>query len=110
MQQMKVFKEKPKYPPSQSQAVLVDVSPDDYSYKQSVINLFRNFPFVLLLISYGIMTGIFYSVSTLLNQMIVTHYVGEEVNAGRIGLTLVVAGMVGSIICGLWLDHTKTYK
>uniref|UniRef100_A0A8D2IRM5 Feline leukemia virus subgroup C cellular receptor 1 n=1 Tax=Varanus komodoensis TaxID=61221 RepID=A0A8D2IRM5_VARKO len=35
---------------------------------------------------------------------------GEEVNAGRIGLTLVVAGMVGSIICGLWLDHTKTYK
>lgn len=42
--------------------------------------------------------------------MIVTHYEGEEVNAGRIGLTLVVAGMVGSIICGLWLDYTKTYK
>lgn len=139
----------------------------------------------------GIMTGAFYSVSTLLNQMIVTHYEvssldliflfltvhlqrlylfcrcyvcsdiwfllylctvsctiqlwesqeclfalmtakrseldsewkqvinehhinicwkGEEVNAGRIGLTLVVAGMVGSIICGLWLDYTKTYK
>lgn len=34
----------------------------------------------------------------------------QELNAGRIGLTLVVAGMVGSIICGLWLDHTKTYK
>lgn len=34
----------------------------------------------------------------------------QEVNAGRIGLTLVVAGMVGSIICGLWLDYTKTYK
>ena len=31
-------------------------------------------------------------------------------NAGRIGLTLVVAGMVGSILCGLWLDYTKTYK
>ncbi|XP_062980109.1 heme transporter FLVCR1 [Elgaria multicarinata webbii] len=105
-----VFKEKPKYPPSQSQAVLLDVSPNDYSYKQSIINLFRNLPFVLLLISYGIMTGAFYSVSTLLNQMVVTHYEGQEVNAGRIGLTLVVAGMVGSIICGLWLDYTKTYK
>ncbi|XP_077194881.1 choline/ethanolamine transporter FLVCR1 [Paroedura picta] len=105
-----VFKEKPKYPPSQSQAALLQVSAEDYSYKQSIINLFRNFPFVLLLISYGIMTGAFYSVSTLLNQMVVTHYVGEEVNAGRIGLTLVVAGMVGSIICGLWLDCTKTYK
>ncbi|XP_070590541.1 choline/ethanolamine transporter FLVCR1 isoform X1 [Erythrolamprus reginae] len=105
-----VFKEKPKYPPSQSQAVLQDPSPKDHSYKQSILNLFRNVPFILLLISYGIMTGAFYSVSTLLNQMILTHYEGEEINAGRIGLTLVVAGMVGSIICGLWLDYTKTYK
>ncbi|XP_032071956.1 feline leukemia virus subgroup C receptor-related protein 1 [Thamnophis elegans] len=105
-----VFKEKPKYPPSQSQAVLLDPSSKDHSYKQSILNLFRNFPFILLLISYGIMTGAFYSVSTLLNQMILAHYEGEEINAGRIGLTLVVAGMVGSIICGLWLDHTKTYK
>ncbi|NXT95257.1 FLVC1 protein, partial [Anhinga rufa] len=105
-----VFEEKPKYPPSHSQAVLQTLPPEDYSYKQSIINLFKNIPFVLLLISYGIMTGAFYSVSTLLNQMIVTYYEGEEMNAGRIGLTLVVAGMVGSIICGLWLDFTKTYK
>ncbi|KAJ7407031.1 Feline leukemia virus subgroup C receptor-related protein 1 [Willisornis vidua] len=105
-----VFEEKPKYPPSHSQAVLQTIPPEDYSYKQSITNLFKNTAFVLLLISYGIMTGAFYSVSTLLNQMILTHYEGEEVNAGRIGLTLVVAGMVGSIICGLWLDYTKTYK
>ncbi|KAG7231465.1 hypothetical protein INR49_011660 [Caranx melampygus] len=70
----------------------------------------KNKAFVLLLISYGIMTGSFYSVSTLLNQMIITCYENQELNAGRIGLTLVVAGMVGSILCGLWLDHTKTYK
>ncbi|XP_053568438.1 feline leukemia virus subgroup C receptor-related protein 1 [Bombina bombina] len=105
-----VFKEKPKIPPSQSQAVLQDNSAETYSYKSSIINLFRNVPFVLLLVSYGVMTGSFYSVSTLLNQMITHHYPGEEVNAGRIGLTLVVAGMVGSIICGFWLDYTKTYK
>ncbi|XP_004387587.1 heme transporter FLVCR1 isoform X1 [Trichechus manatus latirostris] len=104
------FKEKPQYPPSQAQAALQDSPPEDYSYKKSIRNLFKNVPFVLLLITYGIMTGAFYSVSTLLNQMILTHYEGEEVNAGRIGLTLVVAGMVGSIICGLWLDYTKTYK
>ncbi len=35
---------------------------------------------------------------------------GEEVNAGRIGLTLVIAGVAGSLICGIWLDKTKTYK
>ncbi|XP_038667187.1 feline leukemia virus subgroup C receptor-related protein 1 isoform X2 [Scyliorhinus canicula] len=104
-----VFKEKPPLPPSQSQAVLLD-TPDDYSYKQSIINLFRNVPFVLLLLSYGILTGSYYSVGTLLNQMIITYYEGEELNAGRIGLTLVVSGMVGSIIAGFWVDRTKTYK
>uniref|UniRef100_A0A8C2MU85 Choline/ethanolamine transporter FLVCR1 n=2 Tax=Cricetulus griseus TaxID=10029 RepID=A0A8C2MU85_CRIGR len=105
-----VFTEKPLLPPSQAQAALRDSPPVEYSYKISIWNLFRNIPFVLLLLSYGIMTGAFYSVSTLLNQMILTYYEGEEVNAGRIGLTLVVAGMVGSILCGLWLDYTKTYK
>ncbi|XP_029449086.1 feline leukemia virus subgroup C receptor-related protein 1 [Rhinatrema bivittatum] len=105
-----VFKEKPKLPPSQAQAVLRGSLPEDYSYKQSIINLFKNIPFVLLLISYGILTGSFYSISTLLNQMIIFHYEEEEVNAGRIGLTLVLAGMVGSIVCGFWLDYTKTYK
>nr|XP_019593650.1 PREDICTED: feline leukemia virus subgroup C receptor-related protein 1 [Rhinolophus sinicus] len=104
------FKEKPQYPPSQARAALQDSPPEEYSYKKSIWNLFKNIPFVLLLITYGIMTGVFYSVSTLLNQIILTYYEGEEVNAGRIGLTLVVAGMVGSILCGLWLDYTKTYK
>ncbi|XP_021456157.2 feline leukemia virus subgroup C receptor-related protein 1 [Oncorhynchus mykiss] len=105
-----VMEDRPPLPPSQAQAVLLDCAPEDYSYRQSIINLFKNKPFILLLISYGIMTGSFYSVSTLLNQMIMACYENQELNAGRIGLTLVVAGMVGSIICGLWLDHTKTYK
>ncbi|XP_018538466.1 feline leukemia virus subgroup C receptor-related protein 1 [Lates calcarifer] len=105
-----VIKDRPTLPPSQAQAVLPDTPPEDYSYKQSILNLIKNKAFVLLLISYGIMTGSFYSVSTLLNQMIMACYENQELNAGRIGLTLVVAGMVGSILCGLWLDHTKTYK
>ncbi|NP_001009302.1 feline leukemia virus subgroup C receptor-related protein 1 [Felis catus] len=104
------FKEKPQYPPSQAQAALQNSPPAKYSYKKSIRNLFRNVPFVLLLITYGIITGAFYSVSTLLNQMILTYYKGEEVSAGKIGLTLVVAGMVGSILCGFWLDYTKIYK
>ncbi|XP_028252814.1 choline/ethanolamine transporter FLVCR1 [Parambassis ranga] len=105
-----VVKDRPPLPPSQAQAVLPDSPPEDYSYKQSIINLIKNKAFVLLLVTYGIMTGSFYSVSTLLNQMIMACYENQELNAGRIGLTLVVAGMVGSILCGLWLDHTKTYK
>ncbi|MED6291067.1 Feline leukemia virus subgroup C cellular receptor, partial [Characodon lateralis] len=105
-----VIKDRPPLPPSQAQAVLPGSLLEDYSYRQSIINLIKNKAFVLLLISYGILTGSFYSISTLLNQIIIKHFADQELNAGRIGLTLVVAGMVGSILCGLWLDHTKTYK
>lgn len=47
------FKEKPQYPPSQARAALQDSPPEEYSYKKSIWNLFKNIPFVLLLITYG---------------------------------------------------------
>ncbi|KAM6916938.1 choline/ethanolamine transporter flvcr2a [Lycodopsis pacificus] len=105
-----VFQEKPEIPPTQAQAQARNIPPGDYSYMASISNLLRNKPFMLLVVSYGLNVGSFYSISTLLNRMIIEHYPGEEVNAGRIGLTIVVAGMAGSLICGIWLDRTKTYK
>ncbi|XP_020649571.3 choline/ethanolamine transporter FLVCR2 isoform X6 [Pogona vitticeps] len=65
---------------------------------------------LFLLVIFGLNTGCFYALSTMLNRMVVINYPGEEQNAGRIGLTIVVAGMVGALITGLWLDRTKTYK
>ncbi|XP_054469874.1 feline leukemia virus subgroup C receptor-related protein 2 [Anoplopoma fimbria] len=105
-----VFQEKPEIPPTQAQAQARNIPPDGYSYKASFLGLMCNKPFMLLLVSYGLNVGSFYSISTLLNRMIIDSYPGEEVNAGRIGLTIVAAGMAGSLICGIWLDRTKTYK
>ncbi|XP_060739414.1 heme transporter FLVCR2 isoform X2 [Tachysurus vachellii] len=105
-----VFQERPSLPPSQSQASVRLIPTESYSYSSSILRLLRNTPFILLLISYGLNVGCFYAVGTLLNQMIIKHFPGEEVNAGRIGLTIVIAGMIGSLICGIWLDRTKTYK
>nr|XP_038036152.1 feline leukemia virus subgroup C receptor-related protein 2 isoform X4 [Anas platyrhynchos] len=105
-----VFKEKPPYPPSQAQALIQSRPTVEYSYVQSILRLLRNTSFVLLMVTYGLNTGCFYSLSTLLNRMVIHHYPGEEVNAGRIGLTLVLSGMAGALISGLWLDRTKTYK
>ncbi|XP_042357308.1 feline leukemia virus subgroup C receptor-related protein 2 isoform X2 [Plectropomus leopardus] len=105
-----VFQEKPEIPPSQAQAQARSIPPEEYSYTASILRLLRNKPFMLLVVSYGLNVGCFYSISTLLNRMIIDHYPGEEVNAGRIGLTIVIAGMAGSLICGIWLDKTKTYK
>uniref|UniRef100_A0A670IGI6 FLVCR choline and putative heme transporter 2 n=2 Tax=Podarcis muralis TaxID=64176 RepID=A0A670IGI6_PODMU len=105
-----VFKEKPAHPPSRAQALIHTASPEEYSYLQSIVRLFRNVNFVLLIVSYGLNTGCFYALSTLLTRMVISHYKDEQLNAGRIGLTIVVAGMVGALITGLWLDRTKTYK
>ncbi|XP_077598396.1 choline/ethanolamine transporter flvcr2b [Stigmatopora nigra] len=105
-----VFQEQPELPPTQAQATARSIPPEDYSYTASILRLLRNKPFILLIVTYGLNVGCFYAVGTLLNRMIIEHYPGEEVNAGRIGLTIVIAGMVGSLICGLWLDRTKTYK
>lgn len=105
-----IFQEKPELPPSQAQAQARNIPPDEYSYIASIKRLLHNKSFMLLMISYGLNVGTFYAVSTLLNRMIIDHYPGEEVNAGRIGLTIVIAGMMGSLICGIWLDKTKTYK
>ncbi|XP_044292820.1 feline leukemia virus subgroup C receptor-related protein 2 isoform X1 [Varanus komodoensis] len=105
-----VFREKPPYPPSRAQALIHSAAPEEYSYLQSIRRLFRNVNFVLLIVTYGLNTGCFYALSTLLNRMVIAHYPGEELNAGRIGVTIVVSGMVGALICGIWLDRTKTYK
>ncbi|XP_026197174.1 feline leukemia virus subgroup C receptor-related protein 2 isoform X2 [Anabas testudineus] len=105
-----LFQERPELPPTQAQATARSIPPEQYSYIASICRLLRNWPFILLIITYGLNVGCFYAVSTLLNRMIIEHYPGEEVNAGRIGLTIVIAGMVGSLICGVWLDKTKTYK
>ncbi|XP_062406213.1 heme transporter FLVCR2-like isoform X4 [Sardina pilchardus] len=105
-----VFQEQPEIPPTQSQVTARSIPPEEYSYMASIKRLLCNKPFILLIISYGLNVGCFYAVGTLLNRMIIEYYPGEEVNAGRIGLTIVIAGMVGSLICGIWLDRTKTYK
>ncbi|XP_063079524.1 heme transporter FLVCR2-like isoform X1 [Engraulis encrasicolus] len=105
-----VFQDQPDIPPTQSQVTARAIPPEEYSYMASIKRLVCNRPFILLVISYGLNVGCFYAVSTLLNRMIIEYYPGEEVNAGRIGLTIVIAGMVGSLICGIWLDRTKTYK
>uniref|UniRef100_A0A8C0FCY4 FLVCR heme transporter 2 n=1 Tax=Bubo bubo TaxID=30461 RepID=A0A8C0FCY4_BUBBB len=105
-----VFKEKPPHPPSRAQALIQSRPTEEYSYMQSILRLLRNANFLLLMVTYGLNTGCFYALSTLLNRMVIRHYPGEEVNAGRIGLTIILSGMVGALISGIWLDRTKAYK
>ncbi|XP_078656160.1 choline/ethanolamine transporter flvcr2a-like [Branchiostoma floridae x Branchiostoma belcheri] len=103
------FREKPPIPPSPAQATIAETDAE-YSYLGSIKRLMKSVPFVLLVITYGINTGSFYAISTLLNQVVLSKYPGEEVNVGRIGLTIVLTGLLGSVLCGIWLDRTRTFK
>ncbi|KAB7499841.1 40S ribosomal protein S20 [Armadillidium nasatum] len=72
--------------------------------------LMRNRNYVLLLLSYGMNVGVFYGISTLLNQTVLQYFPGQTKSAGQIGLLIVIAGMFGSVVCGIILDKTAKFK
>lgn len=43
-------------------------------------------------------------------QIVLLYYPGHELDAGRIGLCIVLAGMMGSVCCGIVLDKTHRFK
>ncbi|XP_070190522.1 choline/ethanolamine transporter flvcr2a-like isoform X2 [Littorina saxatilis] len=103
------FQKEPPCPPSRAQQQQLELEVNA-NYGKSLLKLFRNKGFFVLMISYGMNTGSFYAVSTLLNNIILEYYPGEEENAGRIGLTLVLTGILGAVAGGIWLDKTRTFK
>lgn len=104
------FKSAPPLPPSPAQAVQRENTGSNENFFLSIKRLFTNVGYLLLLLSYGINVGIFYAISTLLNQIILVYFPGHEKDAGRIGLTIVCAGMLGSVVCGIILDKTHKFK
>lgn len=66
--------------------------------------------FVLLVVGYGLNVGVFYAISTVLNQMIAPNWQNASALTGRLGLVMVVSGMFGSIISGYILDRTHMYR
>ncbi|XP_064617494.1 heme transporter FLVCR2-like isoform X2 [Liolophura sinensis] len=103
------FKEQPPRPPSRAQQLAVQ-SLANTNYIQSLKNLLRHRGFIILVFAYGFNTGSFYAVSTLLNTLVLNYFPAQGQDAGRIGLTIVVAGVLGAIVAGIWLDKTRTYK
>ncbi|KAJ9580076.1 hypothetical protein L9F63_004268, partial [Diploptera punctata] len=106
------FKNKPPLPPSPQQAMQKENAAENKSGIISLMKrLMRNKSYVLLTIAYCINQAVLNAFSTLLNQIIMQYdYEDPEGFGGRIGVVLVAAGMVGSIIFGIILDRTRTYR
>ncbi|KAF5283926.1 hypothetical protein FQR65_LT13687 [Abscondita terminalis] len=105
-----LFKKQPPSPPSHAQIQTEAEKEISGQFLQSIKKLLLNRSYMLLLLAYGINVGIFYAISTLLNQIILKYYEGAAEDAGRIGLFIILAGMVGSVVCGIILDKFHRFK
>ncbi|XP_067633056.1 uncharacterized MFS-type transporter C09D4.1 isoform X2 [Eurosta solidaginis] len=103
------FKDKPPTPPNPKRQNTQSTTPE-VSFMGSLKNLVLNRNYILLLISYGMNVGVFYAISTLLNPVVLKYYPGHEVDTGRIGLFIVLAGMFGSVVSGIVLDQMRKFK
>ncbi|GAU87317.1 hypothetical protein RvY_00192-1 [Ramazzottius varieornatus] len=80
------------------------------NYSHSLWKLAMNGNFRLILLSYGVNAGCFYAIGTLLNQIFLHFFQGFDDRAGYVGLTITLAGLVGSMIAGIVLAWSGKYK
>lgn len=104
------FSSRPPTPPSLAQLTAQEDKAFDSNFWGTLRQLMTERNFLLLFLTYGINTGVFYAISTLLSQMVLSVYPSETVAVGQIGLVMVVAGMLGSVIGGVLLDKFKKFK
>ncbi|XP_003371565.1 feline leukemia virus subgroup C receptor-related protein 2 [Trichinella spiralis] len=105
--------ERPPLPPSIAQSLIDNSTYTKGQFKQSVYSLAKQASFVQLAFTYGLNVGAFYAVSTLLNQTLLPYFpvcVNEQKNIGIVGLLIILTGLLGSVLCGWWLDKTKMFK
>ncbi|XP_074030380.1 choline/ethanolamine transporter flvcr2b [Leptinotarsa decemlineata] len=66
--------------------------------------------FIYHLIAYGINIGVFVSVGTLQNQLILQYFPNGEEDAGRMACISVICGIVGALLNGIFLDKTRLFR
>jgi FLVCR family feline leukemia virus subgroup C receptor-related protein len=105
-----LFDKQPPTAPSAAQSSEARGEASTSDHIDTLRKLFGNRDFNLLFLSYGINVGVFYALSTLLEQMLNSRFPNSSTEAGQMGLLLTVSGMFGSVSCGLFLDRTHRYK
>lgn len=103
--------ERPKLPPSRSEALRERKSVLHLSLKKSITILFRSKSFNLTSQAYGIQFGILTGFSTLLNELMKTKYdFVPDSSLGMLGFTGTIIGSIFTFIAGILLDKFQRYK
>ncbi|ORZ03421.1 major facilitator superfamily domain-containing protein [Syncephalastrum racemosum] len=77
-------------------------------FLRSLYLLAVNYNFLLILITFGVLCGLFTTVSSVMAQITRPYNISDD-EAGYISAGLVVAGIVGAVVMGIFLDKTKRY-
>ena len=76
------------------------------TYSRHFVTMFTSKAFVLLFLSFGLGLGAFNSLATLVEQIVcVRGYTDDD--AGYFGGIMILSGIVGSVLAGLFVDATK---
>ncbi|XP_065215555.1 uncharacterized MFS-type transporter C09D4.1-like [Planococcus citri] len=102
------FQEKPKMPPSVAQIKQKQVKEE--KLLPTLGKLMKKPPFLLFLVSYGLNGSSCVGLATCLNELIVVNFPGGVSDAGNIGSTIMLSGIVSSLLIGKILDKTRLFK
>ncbi|XP_076222861.1 choline/ethanolamine transporter FLVCR2 isoform X3 [Nomia melanderi] len=106
-----LFEDDPKLPPTKTRALQkISQMSDDEGFKGPFKRLVKNKYFVLLCNTYGLNVGVLNAVATLVSQIYIAHFQNGEEDAGRIGLIMIISGMIGSVCFGVIIDRTHKFK
>lgn len=79
------------------------------SFGQSLRDLFTNWNFLIIMFSFGILCGLASSITSLLAQIVFPYGINND-DAGYLNAAFIVAGLVGAIITGIFIDKTGRHK
>ncbi|KAE8751954.1 hypothetical protein FOCC_FOCC001431, partial [Frankliniella occidentalis] len=110
--QLALFQEEPPLPPSPAQQLQRDREDEGQTdeFWTSLRRLLADKQFMLMLVSWSLNVGVYCAINTLLSQLILPHHPNCDQEVGLVGLIMIASGILGSLLCGFFLDRTHKFK
>lgn len=102
---MLIFREKPEHPPS----AVAEAPIQNLKFSEAFAVMKENKSYMLHMISFSLMFGFYVSYGNLIS-LLFTPFGFSPSEIANLGLYLLVSGLVGAILTGIWIDRTNTYK
>lgn len=99
------FKEKPETPPS----VAAEQRVSKPEFLASIKKLFNNRDILILMVVFGQVHGSFNALGTIIGQA-ATGFGYSITDASLFGALFIAGGIFGSVIFGVWVEKTRSYK